>query len=653
MTSTSRNRTARHLTARWAADPHVLMAVAVVIAVLAIEVVTQAGEARAIVLPSVVYLGLQLGITAVRRNSGEAVAFDAGRLLIALGAVFWMNQLTGDLGTFPLTSLYIPIVAMGAAMGTREAVILGIAALIAFLYPVLGTPAFYPVALQRGAALIATTIVLAIGTRRTVSSLERAVEHVRRTSAAHRRRARQMAAVEEVGRVLASSGPTTDALDHVMDVLVARFGYRYVSIYTVDGPLMRLGAQRGYDSVIETFDGSLGVVGRVMRTGQPELVRDVTTDPDYRAANHDVRSEVSVPLRVDDQLLGVLNVESGSDVQLDEGDRDTMVVVGDRVAVALALGRERQALRERVALFGRLAEFGASINASLDPATAHESIVRAVRDVLHVDSASLIVRDIPTGEDRIVAMSGGDPRYVGVSIPAGEGMAGQAMAVGQVVASEVMSRAEFPSTMRGARTQDQLVGAAAPLLREGVVVGALGVSRDDLERPFSPLELESLALIASQIALAVTNVALHAQVADAAIRDPLTGLWNRRHLDVSLARMFAARARQEPDDRRPVAAILFDLDHFGLFNKRHGHGVGDSVLRAFGGILTRRLRSTTSSPNSAARSSWPCSMGPAWRRHSGSPTRSGASSNSCASRAPTASACRPPCPRDARRSGPT
>ena len=62
---------------------------------------------------------------------------------------------------------------------------------------------------------------------------------------------------------------------------------------------MRLGAQRGYDEVIETFDGSIGVVGRVMRTGKPQLVPDVTADPDYRAANASVRSEVSVPLAVD------------------------------------------------------------------------------------------------------------------------------------------------------------------------------------------------------------------------------------------------------------------------------------------------------------------------------------------------------------------
>ena len=134
--------------------------------------------------------------------------------------------------------------------------------------------------------------------------------------------------------------------------------------------------------------------------------------------------------------------------------------------------------------------------------------------------------------------------------------------------------------------------ASFPLLRGDTVIGAVTVLRLDLARMFTALEVETMPLIASQIALALNNIELHAQMADAAIRDPLTGLWNRRHLDVSLARLFAARARLEPEMRHPVAVIMFDLDHFGLFNKRHGHIKGDAVLRAFGSILTRRLRSS-------------------------------------------------------------
>jgi diguanylate cyclase (GGDEF)-like protein len=491
----------------------------------------------------------------------------------------------------------IPIVAMAAALGTRQVVVVAgavvVAALSVYFIPAFSNPTVRLGLVERGIALGATALVLAVGTRRTVSSLERAVERAKTASGGMRRRARQMSAVEAVGRVLAADGPTSAALDEVMHLLVARFGYRYVSIYTRDGDLMRLGAQRGYDDVIETFDGTVGVVGRVMRTGEAELVRDVLKDPEYRAASPDVRSEVSVPLRASDTVIGVLNIESGQDAPpLDEGDLDTMVLVGDRVAGALALAREREALRERAALFARLAAFGSSVTASLDLATAHAAIVRSVADALQADIVSLVLRDPATGDDRIVAISGGDERYVGVRIPPGEGITSQAMIERRLMSSDAVHRSSFPSTLQRARVEDVLVTAAIPLLNEDSVVGAICVNRRDLARPFTALELEAMPLFGSQVTLALANVDLHARVADAAIRDPLTGLWNRRHLEVSTTRLFAARARLPMDDRHPVAIILFDLDHFGSFNKQHGHVIGDAVLRTFGSILSGRLRSS-------------------------------------------------------------
>jgi diguanylate cyclase (GGDEF)-like protein len=580
----------RRATARIAADQHVLLALAVVFSALVIELIAGA-DAVGLVVPSVVYLAAQM-VLAVRMSATRSAALDTVRLLGALGVVFWMSLRAEDLSAAPLACLYLPIVAFAAVRGTRQALVLGGAAMAAFFVTVVTATTIVPGSLHRGVALAVTMVVLTIGTRRTIGSLERAMSRALEASAGQRRRARQMSAVEAVGQALAAKGPTRATLEEVMDLLVARFGYRYVSIYTVDGPLMRLGAQRGYDEVIESFDGSIGVVGRVMRTGKPELVRDVSTDPDYAAANADVRSEVSVPLAVDGVMLGVLNVESAGDGSLDEGDLDTMIVVGDRVAAALALGRERHALQERAELFGRLARFGSAINASLDLVTAHESITGAVADVLEVDITTLILRDQATGEDRIVAIRGGDERYVGASIQPGEGTAGKALAEGRVVNQDRVDREDFPATLRGARVPDVLVGSSFPLLRDDVVIGALAVTRLDLARTFTPLELELMPLIASQITLALNNVELHARMADAAVRDPLTGLWNRRHLDVAMARLFAARARFDPELRRPVAAILFDLDDFGQFNKRHGHQTGDAVLRAFGSILTRRLRSS-------------------------------------------------------------
>ena len=580
---------------RLAGDPHVLLAVAVVLAALVIELASR-GNPILVVIPSVVYLVVQcaLGLSPRARRSPT---LDTARLLFALVAVIWMSIGTGNPATLPLASLTLPIVVMAAAMGTRHVLVVGGvlvgSALALYLVPAFATPAIREGLVSRGIALAATAVVLAAGTRRTISTLERAVAHARAASAGMRRRARQISAIEAIGRALTGDGPTAEALDEVMAILVDRFGYRYPSIYMRDGDLMRIGAQRGYDTVIETFDGTVGVVGRVMRSGKPQFVPDVTVDPEYRAASPDVRSEVSVPLWSGDTIVGVLNIESGQDASpLDISDLDTLVVVADRVSVALALAREREALRERAALFTRLAAFGSAVNASLDLNTAHSRIVAAVSEALATDIVTLVLRDPTSGEDRIVAIHGGDDRYLGVRIPPGEGMTGQAIEERRLVSSEAFARSKFPTTVKAARVSDVLVGASVPLLDDDGIVGAIALARHDLDRPFSALELETMPLIGSQVTLALANVELHARVADAAIRDPLTGLWNRRHLEVSTARLFAARGRLELDERRPIAVIMFDLDHFGDFNKQHGHIVGDAVLRAFGSILSGRLRSS-------------------------------------------------------------
>jgi diguanylate cyclase (GGDEF)-like protein/PAS domain S-box-containing protein len=95
---------------------------------------------------------------------------------------------------------------------------------------------------------------------------------------------------------------------------------------------------------------------------------------------------------------------------------------------------------------------------------------------------------------------------------------------------------------------------------------------------------EELRLTERAAALAVRNERL----ADRAVRDPLTRLHNRAYLDSALAKI--DNERRSADAGAPLAAIMFDLDNFGEFNKQHGHQAGDFVLREFAEILRRRFR---------------------------------------------------------------
>ena len=187
--------------------------------------------------------------------------------------------------------------------------------------------------------------------------------------ARERRRNRQLTGVEAVGRLLAED-PSPHFAGPGGRPPCRRFGYTLSrsTSRTRTAPWC-LGAQRGYDRVLERFDGTTGVVGRVMRTGKVQFDQGNVSSGPRRptSANDTVRSEISAPLFAGGDLIGVLNLEDLRVGGLDETDRSTLVLVAERIAGSIALGRDRQALTERAARFAALAQFARLINESLDP----------------------------------------------------------------------------------------------------------------------------------------------------------------------------------------------------------------------------------------------------------------------------------------------
>ncbi len=80
------------------------------------------------------------------------------------------------------------------------------------------------------------------------------------------------------------------------------------------------------------------------------------------------------------------------------------------------------------------------------------------------------------------------------------------------------------------------------------------------------------------------------QLSERTLRDPLTGLHNRRFFDQAVVALERRWHRRSADRRPTVMVILFDLDHFGKVNKDYGHQAGDAVLRSFSGLLKQRFR---------------------------------------------------------------
>ena len=112
--------------------------------------------------------------------------------------------------------------------------------------------------------------------------------------------------------------------------------------------------------------------------------------------------------------------------------------------------------------------------------------------------------------------------------------------------------------------------------------------------------LEALESFAELAAVAFTNAAIRAGLAEAARTDPLTGCLNHAAMHDGLAREIE-RAERTPGT--PLSLVLIDLDRFKDVNDEHGHLVGDEVLRRVGHALRDHARPTTSPPATAATSS--------------------------------------------------
>lgn len=94
--------------------------------------------------------------------------------------------------------------------------------------------------------------------------------------------------------------------------------------------------------------------------------------------------------------------------------------------------------------------------------------------------------------------------------------------------------------------------------------------------------------VSEQLGLALANFRLRETLRLEAMQDPLTGLYNRRFLEVSLKREIARAVRE----KKSIALIMLDVDHFKLFNDAHGHDAGDAVLCQLGQILLKNCRAS-------------------------------------------------------------
>lgn len=126
----------------------------------------------------------------------------------------------------------------------------------------------------------------------------------------------------------------------------------------------------------------------------------------------------------------------------------------------------------------------------------------------------------------------------------------------------------------------------APMAARGETIGTIYLETAQGSGSLSAKQ-PLVEAMSEQITFALTNLKLQETLRGQSVRDPLTGLFNRRYMDESFGRELSRAVRK----RHTLGTIMFDIDHFKDFNDTLGHDAGDAVLRKLGVFLLEQFRS--------------------------------------------------------------
>jgi signal transduction histidine kinase len=334
------------------------------------------------------------------------------------------------------------------------------------------------------------------------------------------RRALQLEAASQVSQKVNAILEVDELLAQVVRLIQDKFGYYHVHIFLVDGRskeiVLREGSGQAGEAVktlgLRLKIGGQGITGWVAQTGQPVLCNDVSQEPRYYAHEllPETRSELAIPLRIGDVVVGVLDVQSTEQDAFQEDDVTALQILGDQIAIALENANLFQETRRQFEIMRALHDISLDITSRLESKQVLKAILEQAAYLLNAQGSTLAVYDPQANLARKVAVHNVLSEYEGVELRPGEGAAGHVMATGKPLIVN-----DYPNWAgRSPIFRDGLYDAilSVPLRWEGQVFGALSVLDRGERWPFTEDDIQVLSLFADLASIALKNADLYTQV---------------------------------------------------------------------------------------------------------------------------------------------
>jgi diguanylate cyclase (GGDEF)-like protein len=350
---------------------------------------------------------------------------------------------------------------------------------------------------------------------------------------------------------------------------------------------------------VHTMDVSLGqgITGQVAQTGKAQRIGNVRYVQGYLDVDDRTISELCVPIKFKERVLGVINAESTKRDAFNEDDERLLITLAGQIATAMEQIHKAQAERkwlDQLAHSNELIYALAQITTHIEKAFSTDDIIQNLGRELNEIDLTCIIAVYDKESDRFtINYTSLKPQFLEII----ENRLGYPLKKYSIPGDKLnSSNILYPTVLSDPINEIQLLFTQThkkgisevlqkievgpdteplrlPLTFEENLLGVLWIWGKELTKGDLPI----MSIFAKQVGISLERARLFQEVQSLALTDHLTSLHNRRSL-FELGRIEFARAHRM---NRAFCCMMLDLDHFKKINDTYGHPVGDQVLKEF------------------------------------------------------------------------